>query len=162
MGRCVEVTQALRQRQARGEKRILGAKNLRHAARPADALTDVSSETLRCQTGCPRKIDVGGVPAAPLQTQGCVGIFRDRLYRDAANLIQRAAPQYGTGSAEEARIPKIVSVLHETVKQFALIRDLAELPEISLERIGGVEVVRRLHKSEIAVTKEPPQRCFQK
>src|SRR5260370_28892868 len=99
-------------------------------------------------------MDISRVPAKPVHAQGGVGVFGDRLHRNAANLVQRAAPQHRTRSAEEARIPKIAPVLHQAVKQFVFVWDSAELSQIFLERIRRIELMRSLHHSKTGVTKK--------
>ena len=54
----VEETQTLRQREASSEKRIVQTENLNHAARPADALPDVSGHCT---------VNEGGRPAAAIE-----------------------------------------------------------------------------------------------
>lgn len=47
------------------------------------------------------------------------------------------------------------AVLHQAVKQFTLIRHFPEQIQISLERVGGIEKVRRLHHGQMLVFDEP-------
>ena len=161
VGGRIEVAQSLRKRQARCKEGILNTQNLRHAACPPNALAYVRGQALRCQTRCQRNVDVRRVPAKTLHAQRCMRILGDRLHRNSANLVERAAPQHRTRSAKEAGIPQIVPILHQAVKQFAFVGDSAELSQVSLKGIRRIEMVRRLHQSETAVAKKPSQRHLQ-
>src|SRR5579862_7621420 len=100
MPHCVEVTEALRESEPGGKERIVEAQDLDHAARPADALADVSRETLRGKACCLRNVDVRRVPAVHLNAQGGVRILCDGFDGDAMNLVERLAPQNGARTAK--------------------------------------------------------------
>ena len=151
----VEVAEALRRLEPGSEERIVGAHDLDHAARPANALADVAAEALGGEAGGLRDVDVGGVPAVHLHAQRGVRVFGDGLDGDAADLVERGAAKDGAGAAEEGRVPEVVAVLDDAVEELALVGDGAELVEIALERIGRVEVVRRLQHGQLAVAEEP-------
>src|SRR5579859_6311191 len=151
MGSRIEVAESLRKRKPGREQWVLNTENLTHTPCPADALADMSGQALCGETRRLRNVDVGCVPAKPVHAQGSVSIFGYRLHCDTANLIERFAPQHRTRSAEEARIPKIVPILHEAVKQLVFIGDFAELSQISLKRIRGIEVMRSLHHTKTGV-----------
>src|SRR5579863_6945311 len=157
MGGRIEVAKSLRKREAGREQRIFNTQNLTHSARPANALSDVVGQALCSQTSGLRNVDKGAVPATALHTQCGVGILGHRLHRNPANIFERAAPQNRTRSTEEAGIPEIVSVLHEAVKQFVFVRHSAELSEISLKRIRGIELMRSLHQPKTRIVMEPSQ-----
>src|SRR5579859_7630025 len=158
MAGCIEVTKSLRKREPRRKERILDAQNLGHAARPANALTDMRGKALRCKAGSPGNIDVCGVPAIPLDAQCSMRILGDRLYGDAANLVEGAAPQHRARTAKKACVPQVVPILHKTVEEFAFVGNSSELSEVSLKRIRGIEMMRGLQQSQVAVPKKPSQR----
>ncbi len=158
----VEVAKPLRESKPRRKERIVGAQDLDHAARPADALADVRREPLGGQAGRLRNVDVGGAPSGHLHAQRSVRIFSDRLHCDAADLVERGAAQHRAGAAEERCIPEIVAVLHDAVEQLALVGNHAELLQIALERIGRIEMVRRLQHGQLAVAQKPAHRHLQK
>ena len=150
MAHGVEVAKPLRKREPGSKERIVGAQNLDHAARPADALPDMGGEPLGGETGGLRNVDVGGVPAVHLHAQRGVRVFGDGLHGDAADLVERRAPQDRAGAAEEGGVPEVVAVLHHAVEQLALIGNDAELPQIALKGIGRIEVMRRLQHGQLA------------
>ena len=78
------------------EERIVCPEDLDHATCPANSLAYMAGEALGCQARCLRNIDVGGIPSACLHAERGVCVFRHRFGCDAANLLQRGAPQYGT------------------------------------------------------------------
>ncbi len=86
-----------------------------------------------------------------------MGILGHRLDGDAANLIECGTPQDSAGATEKGRIPEVVAVLDDAVKEFALVGDRAELVEIALEWIGRIEVVGGLQHGQLAVTQEPAE-----
>ncbi len=147
----VEVAQPLRELQARRKQRIVGAQDLNHAASPANALSHVGRKALCGQACRLGNIDVGRAPAVHLHAQGGVRIFRHRLDRDAADLVQCRPAQHRARSAKECRVPEVVPVLHDSVKQFALVGNDAKLLQVALERIGRIEVVGRLQHGQFLV-----------
>ena len=72
------------------------------------------------------------------------------------------AAQHRAGAAEERRVPEVVAVLHNAVEQLALVGNHAELLQVALERIGRIEMVRRLQHGQLAVAQEPAHRHLQK
>ncbi len=132
----VQVAQTLADLQAFAGQRIVDPENLRHAARPADALADVPREAFGGEPCSLRDGQIRGRIAEPVQLQGGVGVFGDGLHRNAADLLNHRAAQQRARAAEEGGVPQVVAVLHETIEQFAFVRHLAEGAEIALERIG--------------------------
>ena len=106
-------------------------------------------------------VDVGGVPAVHLHAQRGVGVFGYGFDGDAADLVERGAPEHSAGAAEEGRVPEVVAILHDAVEELAFVGDRAELVEIALEGIGRVEVMRRLQHAQLAVAQEPAHRDLQ-
>src|SRR6185437_889869 len=157
----IEVAKPLGKLQSGAEQGILDAQDLGHAAGPANALADVRGQALGGQARCLGNVNVCGVPAPALHAQSGMRIFSHRLHCDSADLIERRAAQHRARSAEETCIPQIVSILHQAVKKFALVGNSAELTEVSLKRIGRIEVMRRLHQSQAVVAKKPSQGCLQ-
>mgnify|MGYP003694522869 CR=1 FL=1 len=71
------------------------------------------------------------------------------------------APHHRARAAEQARVPQIVAVLDQAVEQLAFIGNASKLPEIALERIGRIEMVRRLDEAEPRIAAEPAERHLQ-
>ena len=69
--------------------------------------------------------------------------------------VQRAAPQYRAGAAEERGVPHVVAVLNQPVEQLAFVGVLAEHIEVALERVGRQEMVRGLHQRQFRITQKP-------
>src|SRR3981081_3305664 len=160
--RGVEVAEALRDAEAAAEQRVVSTQDRCHATGPTNALADVAGEGFGGEPGCLSDVDVGGIPAGTLEPKRGVGVLGDSVLRDASDLFQRSAADHGAGAAEESRVPEIVSVLHDAVEKTALVRCGAELVEVALKRIGGVEVMRRLHESEVAIGEKPAHGELQK
>src|ERR1035441_134562 len=125
----VEVTQPLRKLEPWSKKRIVGAQDLDHAPGPANALPNMGREPLRGQPRSLGNVDIRRTPALHLHAQRRVRVFGHGLYGDAANLVQSLAAQHGAGTAEEGRVPEVVAILHNAIKQFAFVRNDVELPE---------------------------------
>ncbi len=140
----VEIAKPLRQRQVRRKQRILDPQNLNHPPRPPDALLHMRRQPLRRQSRRLRNIDVRRVPPAYLHAQAGVRVFCNRLCCNSPDLIQSLAPQHRARTAKECRIPEIVPVLHDPVKQLPFVRNHPKLPQVPLERIGRVKMMRRL------------------
>src|SRR5262249_10194185 len=136
MGCGVEVAQSLRKRETAHEEGVLEAQDLDHTAGPPNALANVRRQALGRQTRSLRDIRGARFPAAARPAQGCVAVFGSRPHRDAAYLIERVSSQHRAGATKEAGIPQVVPVLDETVKQFALVRNLSKLAQIALEWVG--------------------------
>src|ERR1700739_1516037 len=143
--RCsVEIAQPLRERKPGGKQRVLEAQDLRHAAGPADALANMSGETLSGESGGQRNIQERSIPTVALHAERRMRIFRHRLHSDAADLIERTAAQNGARPAEECCIPEVISILYEPMEEIPLIWHSAELPEVPLKRVGRIELMRCL------------------
>ena len=82
----------------------------------------MAAETLGGEARSLRNVDVGGVPAVHLHAERGVSVFGDRFFGDAADLIERGTPEDGAGTAEEGRVPEIVTVLDDAVEEFSLVR----------------------------------------
>ena len=82
-------------------------------------------------------------------------VFGDGFHGDAADLLQRLAPEHRTRAAEEGRVPQVVAVLNQTIEQIALVGHAAESAQISLKGIRREEVVRRLQHGATGVAQEP-------
>ena len=91
-----------------------------------------------------------------------MGVFRHRFHGNAADFIQRAAADHRAGAAEEGRIPHVVPVLHQSIKQRAFVRRFAKSPQVALKRVRGEEVVRRLHHRQLLLFQEPAHGHLQK
>ena len=85
-----------------------------------------------------------------------VRVLGHGLDGDAADFVKRLAPQHRARAAEEGRIPEIVAVLHNAVKQLALVGNDPELPQVPLEGIGRIEVVRRLQHGQFRSRRNQP------
>src|SRR5262249_15857585 len=57
----------------------------------------------------------------------------------------------------EARIPEIVPVLYKTMEKLSFIGDFAELPEIALEWVRRIEVMRGLHHAQLSIACKPAE-----
>ena len=158
---CVGVAQPLADRQAFCNERIVGTKNLRHAARPTDALPHVGRQRLGCQTGGLRQIEIRRLPPLAVHLEGGVRVFGHRFHGNAAHILQRGSAQHRAGAAEKRGVPEIVAVLQQAVEQLTLVRHLAEGAQVALERIWREEVVRRLHHRQLRVLDHPAHRHLQ-
>ena len=153
----VEVAKALRPAQALAEQRVVDAKDLGHAARPANALPDMARQAFGRQARRLRQREVRGAVAEPMDLERGVRVFGHRLGGDTADLFADGPPQHGARAAKEGRVPEVVAVLDEAVEQLAFVRHCAEGIEVLLERIGREEVVRQLHHAELGLAVEPAQ-----
>src|ERR1700722_6792342 len=141
MAHGVEVAEPLWEGQSGSEERIVGAQNLNHAARPANALANMRGETLGRESRRLRNVDVGRVPVIHLHAQSGVRVFRYGLDGDAADLVERFAAQPCAGTAKERGVPKVVAVLDDSVKELAFVGNDAELRKVALKGIGRIKVV---------------------
>ena len=83
----VEETQTLRQREASSKKRIVQTENLNHAARPADALPDVSGKRFCGKPGSHCTVNKGGRPAAAIEFERGMRVFGHGFDGNAAHFI---------------------------------------------------------------------------
>jgi hypothetical protein len=90
-----------------------------------------------------------------------VRVFGDRLDRDPADFLQRSAANDRARTAEESRVPEVVPVLHQSVKQLTLIGNAPKLTEVPLKGIRRIEMMRRLKQAKPVVLQEPPHRYLQ-
>ncbi len=113
----------------------------------------------------PRRLgnrQVRRVVASPIQLQRGVRIFGHGFSGHTTDVQQRRATQYRTGAAEEGRVPQVVAVLQQTVKQLALVGHAAEGIEVLFERVGREEKVRRLQHRQFRVLEKPAHGNLQK
>ena len=157
----VGVAKTLSQPKPGPEERVVDAKYLRHATRPSDPLSDVRRQALCRQSRGLRYPQVGHVVAPAAHLQRGVGVLGDGLYRDPADLHQWRAPQHRAGAAEEGGVPQVVAMLHQTVKQFGLVRNDPEGIQVAFKRIRRVEEMRRLQHRQFGVVQEGAQRQLQ-
>ena len=73
---------------------FLGAQNLAHAARPADALAEVAGKAFGGQAGRLGNIDVRGIPTGNLHAQRGVGVFGDGFDGDAFDFLDSGPAQH--------------------------------------------------------------------
>ena len=151
----VDVAETLRQLEPFPNQWVIETENLHHAARPANTLTNVRRQRLRCQTGSLRNTHIRRGIATTVQAQRGVRIFSDRFDGDTANFIQRLTADNRTGTAEEGGIPHVVPVLHQAIEQRAFVRGFAEAAKVTFKRIWREEVVRRLHHRQLFLLQEP-------
>src|SRR5262249_56859109 len=71
-----------------------------------------------------------------------------------ADFLHRRTSHDGARSAEECRIPKIISRLNDVIEEVLFGRNLSRQIEVSLERVRIEEVLRGLDKSHALVFKE--------
>ena len=90
----VEIAEPLPEPQLPAGERIIGAQNLTHPARPADALADVAGKAFGGQTGGLGNVDVRGIPAANLHAQRSVGVFGDGFDGDAFDFLDSGPAQH--------------------------------------------------------------------
>ena len=136
------------------EQREVEAQDLRHATRPANALTHVEGEALGGETRRLREVEVDALPAAGVHLQRGVGVFGDGLLGDATHFFEGLAAKDRTRTTEEGRVPEVVALLDEVVEERLFRRDLVLEVEVSLEGIGVVEVVRGLDQGRVLVVEE--------
>ena len=158
----VEITEPLHHRQPASEQRVVEPQDLRHPPCPAHSLPHVQRQPFGRQTRRQRHAQIGGFPTAPLQLERRVCVFGDGLDRKSADLFQRRAADHRTGAAEERGIPVVVALLDQTVEQLVLAGHLMAHAQIALERIRGIEMVRRLDQSQVVVDEETACRHLQK
>ena len=151
----IGVADALPQREPFPQKGVVHAKDLRHAARPPDALAHVGREAFRGQTGGLRLVDVSRGVTAPVQLEGGVRILGHGFHGNAAHFQQRSAPYHRAGAAEERGVPEIIAILDQPVEQRTLVGDAAEGAQVALKRVGREEVVRCLQHRALRVALEP-------
>lgn len=109
----------------------------------------MGDQALGRQPARQRNAQVGGGPALALHAQGGMGVFGDGLGREPADPLDRDTPQDGARPAEECRIPEIISVLDHAIEQVAFGWGAEARGQIALERVGGIEVMRRLHERDL-------------
>ncbi len=102
-----------------------------------------------------RQFQIGGGPAETMQLQHRMGVLGHRLRGDTADLVEGGAPDHRAGTAEEGRVPVIIPVLQQAVEHIAFGRYAAAGGEVPLERIGRVEVMRRLHHRHFLIPHQP-------
>ena len=152
------VAEPLRQGEAAPEERIVAAEDLRHPARPADALSDVGGEGLRLQPRRLRDAEIGRTPAAAMQAKRGVRVLGDGFGGDPADLGEGAAPEHRARAAEEGRVPGVEPALDDAVEQLALRRNRGSGAQVPAVRIRRVEMVRGLDERETRVAHEPAHR----
>ncbi|MNM74715.1 hypothetical protein D3C81_864800 [compost metagenome] len=151
----VGVTQPLRQFQPLAEQRVIQPEDLHHAPRPANTLANVRRQAFGRQPRRLRNTNISRGMPTTVQTQRGMGVFGNGFHRNAADFIQRTAPQDSAGAAEEGRVPHVVAVLYQAIKQRAFVRCLAETPEVAFKRIRREEVMRGLQHRQFFVFEEP-------
>ena len=77
-----------------------------------------------------------------------MGVLGDRFDGETADLRQRLAADHRAGAAEKGGVPVIVALLNRAIEQHPFVRNIAPDGEVALERIRGIEVVRRLHQRQ--------------
>ena len=97
----IEVTQALPKLQARPQHWIVNPGDLRHSARPANALSHMGRKTLGGQTRSLWNLQVRSVVAQTVELERGVGVFRHSFHCNAAHFKQRPAFDNGAGAAEK-------------------------------------------------------------
>ena len=157
----VQVAKPLRQPQTRAEHRVVGAEDLQHAARPAHALADMQRQPLGRQARGERHLQIAGAPALALQPQRGVRVLGHGFDGEAADALDRRAADHRAGAAEERRVPEIVAVLHQRVEHVAFAGHSGSGGEVSLERIGRIEMMRRLDQRHALVAHQPAHRHLQ-
>ncbi|MCY1174935.1 hypothetical protein D9M73_151540 [compost metagenome] len=158
----VGITDALEHRQAFAQQWIVGAKNLRHAARPADTLADMRRQAFGGQACCLGYAQVSRIPALAMQSQRRVGILGHGFHGEASNRVHCGAPQHGTRATEEGGIPHVVAVLHQAVEQLALVGATPEHVEVAFEGVRRQEVVGCLYQRQLRIMQEPAYGELQK
>ena len=88
-------------------------------------------------------------------------VLGHRLDREPTDRLQRLAPDHRAGTAEERGVPEVVALLDQPVKELALVRDRVAAGKVPLERIGRIEVMRRLDDGQLPVAQEPADRHLQ-
>ena len=157
----VGVADALEDRQALAQQRVVSAENLHHAPRPTDALADMRRQAFGRQPRRLRNTQIGRGPAIAVQTQGGMGIFGHGFDSKTADGVNCGTPQYGAGAAEERGVPHVVAVLDQSVEQLAFVGAVTESTQVALERIRREEVVRGLHQRQFRIAQKPANRQLQ-
>ena len=157
----IAVANALPQRQPFAQQGVVGAENLCHAPRPANALADVGREAFRGQTRRLGFVDIGRGVAPAVQLEGGVRIFGHGFNGNAAHFHQWLAANYGARAAEKRGVPKIVAVLNQAVKQGPFIGHAPKGAQVALKRVGREEMVRRLQHGAFWIALKPAHGGFQ-
>src|SRR5258708_18268397 len=148
--------------QEEAKKRFSRAQNVTQAAGPADAGPDMGGMSRCGKSRRLRDIDGGCVKTTPLHAQRRVCVLGDRFRRDTSDSIQSRAPDQGTRTAKEGRVPEIIAVLNNAVKEFRFIGNRLVLQQIAFEWIRRIEVVGRLQHSKMGIREHPAERHLQK
>ncbi|KPH88044.1 hypothetical protein GLUCOINTEAF2_0203968 [Komagataeibacter intermedius AF2] len=141
--------------QPRPQHGVVQPHDLDHATRPAHALADMQDQPFGRKAGGQRFAQIGRSPAPALHLQRGMRVLGHGLGGEAANAHHRLAPDDGAGAAEERRIPEVVAVLHQAIEHVAFGRHVHPAGEVPLERVGGVEMVRRLQQRKPGVGHHP-------
>jgi len=158
----IEVAQPLPQVQALAKQRVIGTENLRHAPCPADPLADMARQAFSGQPRRLRNRQVGGVIAGAVELERGMGIFGHGFDRHPADFHQRLAADHRTGATEKRGVPQVVTVLHQTVEQFAFVGYRTKGVEVLFERVRRKEKVRRLQHRQLRVFQKPANTDLQK
>ena len=119
-------------------------------------------QALGGETSRQRDIEKGRLPTKALELERRMGIFGHRFHGETADLRQRLAVDHRAGAAEKGGVPVIVALLNRAIEQHPFVRDVASDGEVALERIRGIEVVRRLHQSQHRIFQEAADGGLQK
>ncbi len=106
-------------------------------------------------------VQIGGAPAPPLQLERRVGVLGDGLAGEALGLVQRGTADHRAGAAEEGRVPEVVAGLDHAIEQRLLLGHVPDGDQVPLDRVGRMEVVRRLQEGQPGLFLEPADRHLQ-
>ena len=158
----VQIAQTLEKGESRGEEGVVDPEDLDHSPGPSDPLTDVGGQGGRGKARRLGKVQIGRLPSFFVETQGGVRILRHRIDRDAADLLEGGASQDGAGSTEGGRIPEVVAVLDDAIKEGSLVRNLMEDIQVSFVGVGRVEMVGSLDEGVAGLFLQDPDGCLEK
>ena len=90
-----------------------------------------------------------------MQLQCRMRIFGYRLYRDTTDLKQRPTLNDCARTAEKSRIPKVITILQQTMKQHVFRRLAVFHAEVAAKGVRREKMVRRLHYGTLRVFQKP-------
>ncbi len=96
-----------------------------------------------------------------METDRRVDILGDRLGRDPADIAERRHPDDPAGSAPERRAPAVLAGLKNPVEERLLVEALVAIARGVFERLGVVEILRRLDESDGRIV-EVAERPYEK
>ena len=124
------------------------------ATGPPQPLADEFACKLRRRTGREQFVQVIAFVSARLELDGSRPILAQCLAWKAADFFHRLAPHDEAGAVAERRAERVTARLRGAEKHLLLFGDDAGQAKVPAHRVDTVEVLRRLHETDLGVAEK--------